>query len=204
MLGAALSAERFRLSSGVPVKIPRDLRSHLVSPFEQHQPESRSQAWIQPSIAAVKKDHLNQSISQFSFLGRKAAAAFVLATLSTGASIKAGVRSAGSPIVVSVGDSSGGVVDAYRAYETRDRVFVTGRIRRTLGQEIPAPAHVDIQLLAADGTVLAEKRDDIDPGHPRLSRGRSRLYPFVASFSLAEAQGADRIVVRYDSKSHAL
>ena len=148
--------------------------------------------------------HLNQSIAQFSSLGRKAAAAFVLATFSTGASLEAGVRPADSPIMVSAVGSSGGVVDAYRAYETKDRVFVTGRIRQTLGQEIPAPAHVDIQLLAADGTVLAEKRDDIDPGHPRLSRARSGLYPFVVSFPLAEMQGADRIVVRYDSKSHPL
>jgi hypothetical protein len=108
-----------------------------------------------------------------------------------------------SSIPIQTRGASGGSIAGERAYETDDKLFVAGRLDQTLGQDIPAPAHVDVLLIAADGTVVAEERDDIDSSHPRLSRGRNGQIPFVGSFPLGVSREAESIRITYDPKSHA-
>ena len=150
----------------------------------------------------MKPSFLDYSISQFAFLGRPAAAAFALATLSACSTFKGSQRVGDSSLLIQTVDASGGVLSGPRAYETADRLFVTGSLSQILGQDIPAPAHVDVQLVAADGTVLAEARDDIDSSHPRLSRARRGRISFVVSFPLTEVGDAARIIVRYHPTFH--
>lgn len=131
------------------------------------------------------------------------AAAFVLATLSACSTFEGSQRVADSLLPIQIVDASGGVLSGVRAYETSNRLFVTGSVSRILGQDIPASAHVDVQLVAADGKILAEERDAIDSSHPRLSRARNRRTPFVVSFPLTKVSAAVRIIVRYHRTFHS-
>lgn len=151
----------------------------------------------------MKPFFLNYSITQFALLGRLAAAAFAFATLSACSSFTGSQRVGDSPLPIQTIDSSGGTLSNLRAYKTSDRIFITGSLRKALGQNIPASAHVDVQLIAADGTVVAEEHDDINPSHPRLSQARFGRAPFVVSFPLVGVGEAVSIIVQYHPRVHS-
>jgi len=106
-----------------------------------------------------------------------------------------------SPLPVEIQDSTGGRIASTRAFEADGRLYVSGSMRKGMGISIPAPAHIDVRLVDASGKVISEKQDDIDPGHPQSSRGRSNRYSYTTSFPISEARKASKIVVEYD-RSH--
>lgn len=83
-----------------------------------------------------------------------------------------------------------------------NKLFVTGSFKRALGQDIPAAAHVDVSIFAADGSLLAERQDDIRSSHPRLSRGRTGRIPFVVSFPRGLAASASIVRIAYHPEPH--
>jgi hypothetical protein len=128
--------------------------------------------------------------------------AIALAALTACTSSDGLSRTRAASLPIQTVGASGGRIAGEHAYETDDKFFVTGRLDQTLGQDIPAPAHMDVLLIRADGTVVAAGRDDIDSSHPRLSRGRSGQIPFVVSFPLATSREADSIRISYDPYPH--
>lgn len=128
-----------------------------------------------------------------------------LATITGCASTDGFFRKADSPLPIKTLDATGGEIASTRAFETSDRLYVAGSMRRSIGHRPPAGAHVDIQLLDKNGHILAEKQDEIDsPAHPRTAGGRSHRYrsSYVASFPLDLARQAASIRVSYHPKSH--
>lgn len=107
-----------------------------------------------------------------------------------------------SSLPVEAINSTGGGVASTHAYESSDRLYVSGHLQKSFGRHIPYAAHVDVQLIDNMGRVLAEKQDDIDPSHPKVGGSRSGLSSYVASFPISKARQAARIVVRYDLVGH--
>ncbi|MBN8708691.1 MAG: hypothetical protein J0I10_04885 [Verrucomicrobia bacterium] len=105
-----------------------------------------------------------------------------------------------SPLVIESQGSTAGELKAFRAVESKDKLYVTGSIRKRPGNTLLS--HVDVQLVDAQGRVIAEARESISYRHPRTGGGKIGRSPFVASFPLAEARQAAKIVVRYHSGSH--
>lgn len=132
-----------------------------------------------------------------------ACALTALAMITSCASVGSFFKQTVSSLPVETIDSSGGEVSSARAYESSDRLYVSGHIQKSFGRHIPYAAHVDVQLLDNAGRVVAEKQDDIDPPHPKSGSGRSGQISYVASFPLSEARQAAKIFVRYHSSSHS-
>lgn len=109
-------------------------------------------------------------------------------------------KQADSPLPIEVQHRGHGKVLSFRAHETSDRLYVSGTAKNYDSSTI---THLDIQLLGADGHVLAEKQDDLDGvPQPRISRNQSGRVSYVASFPLSEARQAVKIRVIYDSEKH--
>lgn len=89
-----------------------------------------------------------------------------------------------------------------RAFESSDRLYVSGHIQKSFGRHIPYAAHVDVQLIDNAGRVIGEKQDDIDPQHPKSGGSSSGQIGYVASFPVSEARKAAKIVVRYHLDGH--
>jgi hypothetical protein len=103
------------------------------------------------------------------------------------------IKQADSGLPIEVVHSGSGIVMSFRAHETSGRLYVAGRAKP---HQLVQPMHVDIQLIGADGCVVAEKTDDLDsPKHPRIGSGRHGHQSYVASFPLSEARQAVRIRV---------
>lgn len=151
----------------------------------------------------MKLSFLHHSKFQLSFPGRSLAAACVLATLLAGPVFGGSQQVGGAALPIQTLPARAGVFSGLRAEETANRLLVTGGVKKNRGLDLPSSAHVDVKLLAADGTLIAEARDDINPSHPRLSRARRGRIPFVVSFPLAKADAAARIVVRYHPTFHS-
>lgn len=84
-----------------------------------------------------------------------------------------------------------------RVFRKGDRLFVTGRANATVS------AHVDVELITRDGHVVASASDDLDlVAHPRTAAARAATTTFTASFPLAEADRAERVVVFLHAGSH--
>lgn len=109
---------------------------------------------------------------------------------------------AGSPSI-QITNAPGGTLTNSRLDVRASKLFVTGSFDQSLGQDIPAAAHVDVELLAADGSLIAEGRDDIDPSHPRLARGRHGRIPFVISFPADLATPTSVIRLTYHPAPHS-
>jgi hypothetical protein len=62
---------------------------------------------------------------------------------------------------------------------------------------------VDIQLVDANGQIVAEKRDTIRSSRPRPGGGKLSTDSFIASFPLAEARQAVKVRVVYHGGSHS-
>lgn len=147
------------------------------------------------------------SHSLFGWVTSLAKATVVIAGLAfiTGCASSGGFfRNADSPLPIKTLDATGGQIASTRAFETSDRLYVAGSMRRSSGHQPPLAAHVDIQLVDEGGRILAEKQDDIDSsGHPRTASGRSRASSYVASFPLDLARQAGSIRVSYHLAQHA-
>jgi hypothetical protein len=113
------------------------------------------------------------------------------------------LRTTNSSLPVETIHSSGGEVVGTLAYESSDRLYVSGHIQKSFGRHVPYAAHVDVQLIDNEGRVIAEKQDDIHPEHPKSGSGRSGRTSYVASFPISEARQAAKIVARYHLNGHA-
>lgn len=129
----------------------------------------------------------------------RALAVLTITTFST--SLTAGDRPT-TPISIQVTDHSGGKITRSEVTARSHRLLVTGSFKPSPGQDIPANAHLDVELRAADGTPIAAGRDDIDPAHPRLSRGRNGRKPFVVGFPADLLDRTSVVSITYHSAPH--
>jgi len=139
--------------------------------------------------------------SLFSPVSCFATAVCALAGLAACASESHFLHTKDFPLPVETIDSTGGLVSGTRAYESSDRVYVSGHMQKSFGKHIPCTAHVDVRLIDHGGKVIAEKSDDIDPSTQK-SGTRSEHISYVASFPVSEARQAAKIVVRYHLNGH--
>lgn len=105
-----------------------------------------------------------------------------------------------SALVIESQGATASEFKSFRAVESKDKLYVTGSIRKRPGNTLLS--HVDVQLLDARGRLIAEAREPISYRHPRTGNGKIGRSPFVASFPLAEARQAARIIVRYHPSGH--
>lgn len=128
-------------------------------------------------------------------------AALVLMTLSACASVDLFANRPSSLALETI-DATHGSIASTRAFESRERLYVTGHMKKSMGKHIPVSAHVDVQLIGKDGRILAEEQDDIEPVHPRNVKAQSGRYSYVASFPLELAQQASKVRVSYHLDPH--
>ena len=97
-------------------------------------------------------------------------------------------------------NSPSGAIMSFRTHETADRLYVAGRGKP---HQLSRPMHVDVQLISADGRVVAQETDDlVTPKHPLTSSFRHAHQSYVASFPLSEARRAVKIRVVYHESAH--
>lgn len=130
-----------------------------------------------------------------------AAVALVLTGLPLGASSLFPSRQP-SPLPVETVHASSGNIGSVRAWESGGLLHVSGHVRKAHGRSLHYAAHVDIQLVAADGRLLASRRDAIDPAHPLSTASRTGRYSYTASFPLDLARQAAHIRVIYHPAVH--
>jgi len=136
-----------------------------------------------------------------SILLRTTAITTGLATITACSSIGISTRKQNSPLPIVLTHAISGVVATARAWETSDRLYVSGQVQHFHGYHLPVTAHVDIQLIGKDSRVLAEKRDKIVlTAHPRTTAGRNRRVSYVASFPIDLARQSSGIRVTYHLK----
>ena len=151
---------------------------------------------MKQSVSTVLGHPITRFLS-FSFLVGSAAAGLLLLS---GCALVNEVWPPGDlAIPIRAVEAEGGVISGPVASEVNGRLLVTGSVIRIFGPGFPAPSHVAVQLVDADGTVFAEKLDPL--AAPRDGPQRDR-YSFAVSFPLVEATKADWIVVRYHPKVH--
>lgn len=122
-----------------------------------------------------------------------------IASLSACAS-QSWTRQADSALPIEAIHSGSGAIMSFRAHETSDRLYVAGSAKP---HQLMRPKHIDIQLVASDGRIIAEKTDDLDSSrHPRTAGGQSGRQSYVASFPLSEARQAAKIRVIYHGNAH--
>jgi len=126
--------------------------------------------------------------------------AAAIATLSACASFDSFFAQKSSPLPIEAIHGNTGSVVSANAYETSDRLYVSGSAKKHL---LKAGGHVDIQLIGPNGNVIAEKKDSINPMHPRPGGGKRSSDSYVASFPLTEAREAAKIRVTFHSGSHS-
>lgn len=146
----------------------------------------------------MKTFHLTRTL-QFTKIG---CALITLAALTACAALNSFFKTVDSTLPIETLDSTGGEVSSARAFESADRLFVWGHIRKSFGRHIPYAAHVDVQLVDTIGRMIAEKQEDINPTRSKLSGGISGRISYVASFPLSDARQAAKITVRYHLDGH--
>lgn len=132
------------------------------------------------------------------FLAASVSSAALAACASLGPHFSAGA----SPLPFESVHAAHGEIASTRAFETRDKLYVTGTVQKFSGHHIPLDAHVDVALIGPNGSVIAEMQDEIDPKHPRHEQAHGGRYAYVASFPLAQARQAARIRVTYHLERH--
>ncbi|MFA7343086.1 MAG: hypothetical protein WC003_02165 [Terrimicrobiaceae bacterium] len=150
----------------------------------------------------MKTSHPNSFLTRIFRITKIACSLTALVTVTACSSVGSLFRTTDSALPIETIGSTGGEVSGTHAYESSDRLYVSGSIRKSFGRHIPYAAHVDVQLIDDAGRVIAEKQDDIDPPHPRTAGGQSGRISYVASFSTSEAWKATKIVVRYHLGGH--
>ncbi|MEI6033061.1 MAG: hypothetical protein WCS65_02120 [Verrucomicrobiae bacterium] len=150
----------------------------------------------------MKTSQQDICLAQIFRFARIACALIAIAALSACASVTSFFKTTDSSLPVETIASSGGEVSSARAYESSDRLYISGHIKKSLGRHIPYAAHVDVQLIDNAERVISEKQDDIDPHHPNSGGSRSGEIGYVASFPVSEARKAAKIVIRYHLDGH--
>lgn len=140
----------------------------------------------------MKKNHFQSGLSAL------AASAVLAACTSSG---RFAAKTA-SPLPIEVFHAAHGEIASGRAFEAGGKLYVTGSMRKHAGRHIAPHAHVDIQLIAGNGRVIAERHDEIEPAHPRHEQARGGHYAYVASFPAAQARQAAKIRVSYHLERH--
>lgn len=132
------------------------------------------------------------------------AAGAVLTSLTACATGSGLFRQADSPLLIQTFDSPGSEIVHARAFETSDRLYVTGVLPDRTG--LPAATHVDVQLVDANERVIVEKQSDLaTPNrHPQTAGHRFRHPAYVESFPLFQARQAEKIFVRFHRVSHGV
>ncbi len=154
----------------------------------------------------VARDHQDnhEYIISFQISGSGIAALFAItgafALFTNNASAWTVFPHASSGLAIESQGSTASEFRGFRAVESRDKLYVTGSIRKRPGHTLLS--HVDVQLVDAQGRVIAEVRESISYRHPSTGNGKSGRSPFVASFPLAEARQASKIIVTYHSARH--
>ena len=122
-----------------------------------------------------------------------------LASLSACAS-RSWIKQANSGLPIEAVHSGSGAIMTFWAHETSDRLYVAGLAKP---HQLVQPMHVDIELIGADGRVIAEKTDRLNaPHHPRTSSGNLGHQSYVASFPLSETRQVAKIRVVYQTGQH--
>ena len=125
--------------------------------------------------------------------------AMALASL-PGCASSSWIKQTDSGLPIEAVHSGSGTIMSFRVHETSDRLYVTGLAKP---HQLTRPMHVDIQLVAASGRVIAEMTDGVDsPHHPRTVSGSRRHRSYVASFPLSDARQAMKIRVVYHYGDH--
>ncbi len=152
----------------------------------------------------MQKFHKQQTYTSWISSALKTLAAVTgLAAITACSSIGLTSRTQEYPLPITVAHARSGSVASARAFETSDRLYVSGHVQHFLGYHLPVSAHVDVQLVGKDGQVLAEKQEDIDlTAHPRTAAGSTRRAGYVASFPIDQAREAAGIRVTYHLESH--
>lgn len=106
-------------------------------------------------------------------------------------------RQADSPLPLQTYDFTGDKIANTWAFETSDRLYVAGSIKRSTGH--PSTTHMDVQLLDPHQHVIAEGKDNMNSPsrHPVIVGGQNRRNRYVVSFPLSKARQASKIIVRY-------
>jgi hypothetical protein len=104
-----------------------------------------------------------------------------------------------SSLPVRVG-SGQAALSSLRTHDQNGRVTVAGSARPVPGT---SGNHVDIELLGADGRVVAQKTERIATGHPRGSRARHGSDSFVASFPAETSRQAASVRVSFHGGAHS-
>jgi len=124
--------------------------------------------------------------------------------------VSAGETSAGSSphqenlsIPVEVIDTAGGKLTRPITHKFANRLYISGSIKKWTGHHPPLAAHIDVDLIGADGKVLAGVLEDIKVLSPLREARGGRHSAYVASFPIAQAREAVRIRVRYHQQSHS-
>lgn len=131
------------------------------------------------------------------FISNGAKALLIAATLPACASLRGHFKQVDSPLPIETVHASAGQIANARAFESSDKLYVTGSMQRGYGYALHYAGHVDVQLVDPDGRVVAEKLDDIESSgaiHERMSGMR---YRYVASFPLGVARQAAKIRMTY-------
>jgi hypothetical protein len=127
-------------------------------------------------------------------------AAIALMGFTSCASTDTWFKQASSPLPIEVRHSGSGQIMTFRAHETSDRLYVVGSAKK---HQLSNGAHIDIQLVTSDGTIVAEKQDDINPVSLRPDGGKRYSDSYVASFPLETARGAKKIRIVYRGGTHS-
>ncbi|MCK9588622.1 MAG: hypothetical protein WC076_03075 [Terrimicrobiaceae bacterium] len=150
----------------------------------------------------METSHSNSFLTRIFRITKIACTLTVLITVTACASVGSFFWTTVSSLPIETIDSTGGKVSGTHAYESSDRLYVSGSIQKSFGRHIPYAAHVDVQLIDTAGRIIAEKQDAIDPSHPRTASSRSGRISYVTSFPTGEARKATKIIVRYHLDGH--
>jgi len=139
-------------------------------------------------------------ISLFSQITKPALVAVSITALTACASLDTLFKQSDSPLPIEVRHSGNGRIMSFRAFETPDRLYVSGSANKN---HLSSIGHIDVQLIGANEQVISEKRDKIEAIRPRPGGGKLSTDSYVASFPLSEARQAVKIRVIYHSGSHS-
>jgi len=128
------------------------------------------------------------------------AASGAMTTLSAFPTLDSFFKQADSPLPVITAQGNTGKVSSSHAFETSDRLYVTGSVRPFF---LSPFTHVDVQFIGRNGQILAEKKDGIVPAHPRTARSRNGSYSYVGSFPLGLAHQAAGVRAVYRNNAHS-
>lgn len=101
--------------------------------------------------------------------------------------------------VKTVGAESGKVFST-RAFESQERLYVAGQAKP---HRFRTATHIDVQLIAADGRIVVETMDEIEPVNPRTRHARGGKVAYVVSFPIHEARQAKWIRVIFHDERHS-